>query len=285
MEAKLVVKIEIRCPACKSRGEIRIQRNLIAESVRGITAVNVAQDLICEHSFVAYIDRNLSVRDSFICDFKVEIPKIALEEPKESKIEKNFDLDIIKLNIVPSLMINIIKCALFGKKVVILSDQDFLSTHYKNFFEYIMEDTFETEIVILQRNIFKKDKKKYKEFIVFDGINVNQDKAKFINSKKSKIESTIVQKFYIDTDIEQSLLFFKNEFEKAFVLGKEVILFNNNLQETQDFTTKRIFEHLLDKYKVKMPHDYLQFIIDITETYFQAKLKKPSSSADFFAFT
>lgn len=285
MTSELLVKVEIRCPACLKRGKIWVEKSYILESPRGITAVNVAQDLVCEHSFVAYIDKYFEVRDCFICDFKVQIPEIGLKEVKEEEeFDKNLDLDIIKLNIVPSLMINIISSIIFKKNIVLLSDQEFLNVHFKKFFRYIIADTFNTELVIIKRADYKNDKKKYKDYIVFEGTKIIQDKTKFINHRKLKIESAIAQKFYSEIDPYTSLIIIKNEIQRVYKLAEQIIEFNNSLEENQDFTTKKIFDHLFSLYQVKMPSDYLQFIIEIAETYFNAELKRPSATADFFGF-
>lgn len=71
-DSELVIKI--RCPVCNKRGDLKIKENVIAKSERGIT-VNVANYLICQHSFLVYIDKDLKVKDSFICDFEKEVKK------------------------------------------------------------------------------------------------------------------------------------------------------------------------------------------------------------------
>jgi hypothetical protein len=71
-----MAKVEIRCPSCAKIGKIEIKESILSQSIRGITAVNIPENLICEHSFIAYIDKNLAVRDCFIADFQIEIPQL-----------------------------------------------------------------------------------------------------------------------------------------------------------------------------------------------------------------
>lgn len=75
--------IKIQCPSCFKKRFIEIEENLVKTSQHGITAFNVGEDHICDHSFVAYIDRNLMVRDCFIVDFTIELPKFGLKGPSE----------------------------------------------------------------------------------------------------------------------------------------------------------------------------------------------------------
>ena len=90
----IMVKVEIRCPACSKVGKVEIEENIISQSVRGITAVNVAEFLVCEHSFVAYIDKNLAVRDCFVADFQIELPQIEQQEIERVDVPDSEVIDI-----------------------------------------------------------------------------------------------------------------------------------------------------------------------------------------------
>ena len=126
----LTVEVEMSCPECNKRRLVKIEKNLVSKSTSGITAVDVGGSLVCDHSFVAYIDRNLIVRDTFICDFKIQLPQIESELKDDSEVEVDFDLDIIKFNIMPSLLVNVIKGVLEKKEIVILSEKEYLHKQY-----------------------------------------------------------------------------------------------------------------------------------------------------------
>ncbi|MFX1381086.1 MAG: hypothetical protein ACFFBP_01470, partial [Promethearchaeota archaeon] len=78
-----MVDVEVRCPSCKKVGKIDVQENVILNSQRGITTICVEQSLICNHSFVAYIDTNLDVRDYILSDFTVELPELQKDQKGE----------------------------------------------------------------------------------------------------------------------------------------------------------------------------------------------------------
>ena len=78
-----MAKAEIRCPTCDNVGKLEIAEDSIKNVSRGLLAVNVAPHIICEHSFIVYIDKNLQVRDYFVADFHIELPKF---NPKASRI-------------------------------------------------------------------------------------------------------------------------------------------------------------------------------------------------------
>ncbi|GAG34301.1 unnamed protein product, partial [marine sediment metagenome] len=77
--------IQITCPSCKKKGNIEISDDAIKNVSRGLLAINVASNIICDHSFITYVDKNLSIRDYFIADFQIEIPDIAPTEDTEAK--------------------------------------------------------------------------------------------------------------------------------------------------------------------------------------------------------
>ncbi len=89
-------KVDVRCPACSKRGFLEIPEEIISKSLRGVSAINVDKDKICAHSFVAYIDKNLAVRDCFLTDFQLELPQMETAQTAEDK-EKTKDQKRIKL--------------------------------------------------------------------------------------------------------------------------------------------------------------------------------------------
>jgi hypothetical protein len=52
-------KLEVRCPSCSNRGYIEVPEEEVVKAARGVFAVNVLEGVICEHSFVAYVERIL----------------------------------------------------------------------------------------------------------------------------------------------------------------------------------------------------------------------------------
>ncbi len=94
-------KVELQCPICMKYGYLSISKDYIHKAERGLFAVEISKGLICEHAFIAYIDRNLIVRDSFTADFQVDssygfkpqIPWI------DQVSKKTLNVDLIKMNL------------------------------------------------------------------------------------------------------------------------------------------------------------------------------------------
>ena len=125
-----MTKVEIRCPTCSKKGEIDLSEDLIEKSSRGIIAINMGAQ-ICSHSFVAYIDRNLHVRDCFVTDFQIELPEMETDKLHEGEVPGTdvIDADLIKMDISALNLTYIIHCALINKKILLIIEIAKLKTH------------------------------------------------------------------------------------------------------------------------------------------------------------
>ncbi|MFX1453140.1 MAG: hypothetical protein ACFFCM_20065 [Promethearchaeota archaeon] len=179
--------INITCPSCKAKGSVEISDEAIKNVSRGLLAVNIAPNLICDHTFIAYVDKNLSIRDYFIADFQIEIPDITPTEDIEAReiISKGtLNLDAIKLNLSANLITHVLKSIFFNKRIVIISDLSFLNEHILNFFKQLIEGSFDAYITVISEEEYKNNKKPYKDYMVFNGKEVIRDEEKIINPKK-----------------------------------------------------------------------------------------------------
>lgn len=278
---EFLVNITIHCPICNTRGVVSCEKNIIDMNKRGITAINVAENLICEHSFVTYVDKNLNIRDSYACDFNIEIPKIEVPELENIKAPMNFDLSIIKINLMPSALTNIIRAILMGQKLVFLSDQEFLNEHYNRFLEYTFGDSFNLDLTFLKLKDYKKNKNDYKNHIVLDGRKVIRDNKKVIEHAKLNIELAIVRQFYKEYDGISSIFIFKNEINKIERIIHQIIKYHKSQKEGQEFRIKEAIEYISNIYKTTIQLPYFNFLLDITESYYKFNLNRPTKMADF----
>ena len=83
----IMVKVRIHCPQCNKKGYIEVRDNLMEDCKRGVTAVNIESQAICNHSFIAYIDTQFTMRDAFSTDFTVELPEINFCEDSNANQE------------------------------------------------------------------------------------------------------------------------------------------------------------------------------------------------------
>jgi len=277
-----MTKVQINCPSCSKTGSIEISPNLIKDSLRGLLAINIAKDIICPHSFIAYIDKNLNVRDYFVADFQIELPQMTPEEiSKADKIPSKdiVDIDLIKLNIPAMLLTYVLRSIFLKQNIILIQDQEFLHNHIQNFFKYITQNSFEMDIIIITEEMYKNDKKNYKDSMVFERINILRNVKNRINPKKLSVEKQIVSRFVTEVGLSYSYIFLKNDILKAFEFSKAIVdLINEIKEKNEKVNTLKISTELEKMYNIKINTIYLNFLIEIVKYYFGATLPSITDS-------
>ncbi|TFG15165.1 MAG: hypothetical protein EU535_02000 [Promethearchaeota archaeon] len=272
----------ITCPTCNKSGKIEILEEKMREATKGLLAINIASNIICEHSFIVYIDRNLTIRDYFVADFHIDIPKIeSIERIKETNISSKdiLDVDLIKLNLHALALSIILKSIFLKKKIILLLDQDFLYKHIYSFFKYITKDAFEINILLITSDEYKNTKKQYKDAIVLEQNKIVQNPKKVINLRNLDVEKNIVNQFLIEPELGYSYIFLKNQIYKAYELSKAIYEFAKNQDNKKEINIFKIAHFLEELYGIKIDLVYLEFLINIVSNYFGIEI--PSASESF----
>lgn len=278
-----MAKVEIRCPICSQWEHVEIADDATKNVAKGLLAINIAAGMICEHSFIAYVDKNFSVRDCLVADFKIELPESTPTEEKITPETETIKFDLIKMNIPELLMVNVIKAIFLGKKAIILSDQEFLYNHLLNFFKAITENSFEFDLLILSEAHYKSSKNDYKDYLIFKNREIIRDKSKYINPKKLEYEKAMVHKFATEYDLMAGVIILRNEINKAYEFSKTITELIQN-KEGKAITSKLIIEHISEKHGERIQKPYLSFLIDIVHNYFKKTVPKISGVTDLLGF-
>ncbi len=277
-------KLEVRCPSCSSRGYIEISEKEVEKAARGVFAVNVSEGIVCEHSFVAYIDKNLTVRDTFIADFQLELPEITSPQVEEhettSQLEK-VDVNLIKLNLTASLLVNIIRAILFKKKVLILTDQAFMVDHIHSFLDYITENSYETSILVKIEEQYQPES--FKDYVVLKSNQILQDYDDILNPKKISMERSFIKKFLEKYELIPSLIDLHNGIQKTYEFSETIVERIKNLKKKEKLISKKIIEEIENIHNVKIQLPYLDFLYEIVENYFKIHIPRSSNVSDFLS--
>ncbi|NVM16486.1 MAG: hypothetical protein HWN80_02140 [Candidatus Lokiarchaeota archaeon] len=67
-------KVKITCPVCKVKKELKFPKSVINEA-RQLTTISLPKDLLCDHHFQAFVDKNFIVRGYQKVDFEFETKK------------------------------------------------------------------------------------------------------------------------------------------------------------------------------------------------------------------
>ncbi len=275
-------KIEVRCPSCAARGFIEVSEGEVEKAKRGVFAVNVSEGFICEHSFVAYIDKNFSVRDTFTTDFQLELPEIIPKksiEPKDSAQLDSINVSLIKLNLSASLIAYILRAILCKRKIVLIFDQIFMLDDVRRFFDYITINSFKTELVVISKDQYNNES--YNDYIVFNRKDVIKDDDGIIDVKKLGVERSLVQKFLEEYEPGASLIYLQNGLQKAYELSETIADIVKGLKKKEKVYSKKIIGDLSRIHNVKIQLAYLDFLFEIVENYFKVEVPKSSKVSNF----
>ena len=276
-----MVKIEIRCPKCSKRNKIEVSEEEVKNTTRGLYAVNVSEGIICEHSFVAYLDKNLVVRDTFIADFQITLPESteSQKEEEEPKLTEKIDIDLIKINLTASTIAFILRAMLFKKKIIIISGKGFLGDHLLNLFKFVNSEAFNIDMEMLPNEQYKASN--FGDHIAIQGIEIIKDDDKIIDPKKLKVERTITQAFLNESDPISSMMLLKREIKQIYDLSSSIADIVNNLKKKEKLYSKTLIEELKDKHNVKVQMPYLDYLIEVAEHYFNVKVPLSSNISNF----
>ncbi|MBD3211003.1 MAG: hypothetical protein GF311_00200 [Candidatus Lokiarchaeota archaeon] len=281
-----MTKVSLRCPECGENGYIEVSEEELSNVSRGLLAVNVSEEIICKHSFVAYVDKNLKIRDCFMADFHIEIPELVstqtVEAEEISKADK-IDLVLIKLNLPATLIAYLLKSILLGQEILILNDQNYLYEHIQEFIEYITENSFDTNFKIIPREDYINNKKEYKNYVILEGNEIVNDKDNLLSDNKLNVERTIVEKFLAESDERSSLIVLKNEIQKSYSLAEKIIEFINSY-EGKEIQSKKIIDFLAKEENINIKIPYLRYLLDIVEHYFEMDVPISSDISNFLGF-
>jgi hypothetical protein len=278
-----MAEIQIVCPTCKTRGLIDVSKEAVDDVTRGLLAVNIAPNIICEHTFVAYIDKNMEVRNYFTADFQLELPKIK-EKKRAPKLQipgkDTIDIDLIKLNLLPMVFSYILKSIFCGKKVLLISEKQFLWGHLRHFFDYITQGNFEADISFITEEDYETKKGEYqKTHMIFDEHEVVNNLNDLIDPENLKIEKQIVNRFLSEPKLGYSYILLRNDLNMAYDFARELMEIVDNYDEKKTVGKKELINLLKEKTNSKISFSYLEFLIEIIEHYFSYDTSKIS---DYF---
>jgi len=277
-------KLEVRCPSCSNIGYIEISEEEVEKAARGIFAVNISEGIACEHSFVAYIDKFLSVRDTFIADFQLELPEISsprVKEPETSSQLESIDVSLIKLNLIASLLVNIIRAIFFRRKVLVLTDQTFMIDQIHNFFDYITKNSFEASILVKLEEQYQIES--YKDSIVLKNNLILQDNDDILNPKKISFERALVRKFLEEYELIPSIIYLHEGIQKTYELSETIVNRVKKLKKKEKLISKKVIKEIAKVNNVKIQLPYLDFLYEIVENYFGVKVPRSSNVSNFLS--
>lgn len=82
-----IMNVHICCPICSKTNEIQISKKELGKASRGLLSISLPKNVVCNHSFIVYVDRNFKVRDYFIPDFEINLRGLGTLSPRAEREE------------------------------------------------------------------------------------------------------------------------------------------------------------------------------------------------------
>ncbi len=84
-------KVQFICPVCKSEKKLEVPKSIVNKA-KGLTTMSIARDLVCEHQFQAFVDKNFMVRGYQRVDFEFEKTKTEHKQKPKNHIKDDKEL-------------------------------------------------------------------------------------------------------------------------------------------------------------------------------------------------
>ncbi len=205
--------------------------------------------------------------ETYILQENGSYEKVRLEEINLATNE--FDPELVRFNLTPQLLTNIIRSIMSRKPVLLIIEQEFIYKHVMNFFSFVFEDTFDIDITCDTLKNYKKKESNYLNHVVLKGDEILKDLTKTITKRKLKVEKEIIQKFYSETDSKFSLIVLKNEITKAFIMAKKLI---SIVEKGDKISSKEIANFLKLNFPFEVNLAYIEFLNSIIQEYHDIKV-------------
>jgi len=188
--------------------EVEIIPARIIDKSKQLTSILIPIGRICDHAFIPFVDKQFKVRGYQKLD--------ALLDDIESKSEPIIeltpdDIDVIgiKMNLKPEMIMYTLRGVFFKKKVLILIDKnlEYLNDNLSNYFEYIFQKSFDTNILIQSKGEYKRNKQFYSDYLILEGKDIIGKTKSSIKREELKIENELIINFFREGD---SILGLKN---------------------------------------------------------------------------
>ncbi|MCP4764092.1 MAG: hypothetical protein GY870_20130, partial [archaeon] len=139
MTEEETVKVRVICPTCTKSNYIMLPKSNIAHSGKGLTTILVPNELICEHSFQIFVDKNGAVRGYETPDFELSFTPAPADEITEESLEigEKSTYQVIKTTFGEEITNKCIRTLINRDKIFCITENRYLLENLASFFRII----------------------------------------------------------------------------------------------------------------------------------------------------
>ena len=225
-------KVRIICPVCSKKKFVPIPKEKVEGSKSGATAIFIPTNLVCEHEFYAYLDKNFAVRDYLALDYSEGLDK---DKAVINEIVKNLeDYDFSFSHITEFIKEKDLRSLIYGFYLgnpVILIEEDLKSERFKIVYGIMARlfSSFGKKTNVMKPSEYldfeKKDEKIVNRFVVYNVKHGISAKKPFRDSKAEVFDPLMIILKKINPDNQRvQLVYAKNwiDYMKFFTKNNQV---------------------------------------------------------------
>jgi hypothetical protein len=132
-------KIRVICPVCQKNNSLLVPKANILNSGKGLTTVFVHSNLVCEHSFQIFIDKNGKIRGHETPDFELKFIPTEEELPKPPEQEEvSFGIMlVIRAIFGEDTLLKCLRCALNKQDIICITESEIILKQFQPYFNKI----------------------------------------------------------------------------------------------------------------------------------------------------
>ncbi|MCP4760511.1 MAG: hypothetical protein GY870_01940 [archaeon] len=154
------ITIRVPCPTCNKTGSIKVTKEDLLRAGNGLTVISVPANLVCEHAFQFFVDRNGAVRGCESTDFEVKSAE-KKKSKDEIKIAQKDSIYVIRSMVDNEIFLKCMRTCLNNKNIICISEHWYIKKHFIPLFEKIFEN-YPPKIVIYSSGEYDEISKKIK---------------------------------------------------------------------------------------------------------------------------
>ncbi|MHA1340963.1 MAG: hypothetical protein ACTSRZ_03190 [Promethearchaeota archaeon] len=132
-----LIDIRVICPKCKKDEFIQVDIGKIKASKKGVTAILIPSNAICEHSFQIFVDKNGAVRGYETPDFELQITLSETEHEVEEIVSAN-NFEVAKSLLGDEIFYKMLRSCFRGYEIFCISDNQSI----RDYTQEILKNSF-----------------------------------------------------------------------------------------------------------------------------------------------
>ena len=255
------IDIQVECPSCAKKGKIDVPLNLLVETEKGTITIDVPPDVVCNHAFQVFLDKNANIRGYQKIDF--QLGPIQTSTPHATTGFTILEMGAVTTSVQdmiqilsPEIFVVLLKGLLFNLPLILVSADEELIKNVRTFYQDRFPAINTTPFI---KNADLLGATKGGTIILdlnFSRIIQDPTKSKFA------IGQELLKEISSQTDPISQKIFFNNFVDKIL---RDFKILQRILKEEYKIKAKNLFKTLEHEVNSKIDKSREQFLLEMLQ--------------------